>query len=143
MREILSRAKRLDNGEWAYGNLVHSIDVDDEYGTIIIPMEESGMFVKGEDPEEHDLGFENWHLVDPNTICRNTGLTDKNGKKIFEGDIVSGVFDGGRIIGFIKYGSNAGYYIERSGLYGILLDNAQDWLEIVGNIFDNPELIGG
>ena len=86
----------------------------------------------------HDTDIE---VVAPETVCRYTGLTDKNGRKIFEGDIVSGLFDGKQIKGFIKYGSNAMYYIERDGLYGILLDNAQDWLEVIGNILDNPELL--
>lgn len=77
------------------------------------------------------------------TICQYTGLTDKTGKRIFEGDIVSGLFAEESIKGYIKYGSNALYYIERSGLFGIHLDNAEDWLEVAGNIFDNPEMLGG
>lgn len=81
--------------------------------------------------------------VDPETVCQYTGLTDKNGRKIFEGDIVKGLFADEYIIGYIKYGSNARYYVERKGLQGILLDNAQDWLEVIGNIFDNPELLSG
>lgn len=39
------------------------------------------------------------------------------------------------------YGSNAIFFIERKGLYGIYLDNSQDWLEVIGNIYDNPELL--
>ena len=72
-----------------------------------------------------------------------TGLKDKNGKRIWENDIVSGYFNHKKITGFIKYGSNAVYYIEREGSYGIHLDNSEDWLEVIGNIFDNPELLKG
>lgn len=126
MREILFRGRQIDNAEWVEGDLSRCVVVGETHICRI----------------EGNLST-TIHRIDPETVCQYTGLTDENGRKIFEGDIVSGVFDGGRIIGFIKYGSNAGYYIERSGLYGILLDNAQDWLEIVGNIFDNPELIGG
>lgn len=126
MREILFRAKCKDTGEWVEGVPSHDV-----YG-ILAEMEVYKGFCSCK-----------FFEVDPETVCQYTGLTDENGRKIFEGDIVSGVFDGGRIIGFVKYGSNAGYYIERSGLYGILLDNAQDWLEIVGNIYDNPELAEG
>lgn len=79
--------------------------------------------------------------VDPSTICQCTGLRDKNGKMIWENDIVTGWFDDKRITGYIMYGSNAIFFIERKGLYGIHLDNSQDWLEVIGNIFDNPELL--
>ncbi len=137
MREILFRAKRLDNGKCVYGNLVLSIDVDDEYGTIIIPMEESGMFVKGEDPEEHDLGFENWHLVDPDTICQYTGLTDKNGRKIFEGDIIKDI-DYGIMKCIYLHGSFAWY---KEDGFKIECMRYVPVIEVIGNIFDNPELV--
>lgn len=82
--------------------------------------------------------------IDPSTICQCTGLKDKNGKLIWENDIVKGkYYDGGKAyehMGQIKYycqsykvvGINQyeGYHAELNGLY-----------EIVGNIFDNPELL--
>ena len=144
MREILFRAKRIDNGEWVEGYYIYHIK------RTIYPIGDS---VKPED-EQHVImqdGFSDWNMprntvvfdIDPETVCQYTGLKDKNGKRIWENDIVSGYFNHKKITGFIKYGSNAVYYIEREGSYGIYLDNSEDWLEVIGNIFDNPELLKG
>ena len=142
MREILFRAKRIDNGEWVEGYYIYHIK------RTICPIGDS---VKPED-EQHVImqdGFSDWNMprntvvfdIDPETVCQYTGLKDKNGKRIWENDIVSGYFNHKKITGFIKYGSNAVYYIEIEGSYGIHLDNSEDWLEVIGNIFDNPELL--
>lgn len=144
MREILFRAKRIDNGEWVEGYYIYHIK------RTICPIGDS---VKPED-EQHVImqdGFSDWNMprntvvfdIDPENVCQYTGLKDKNGKRIWENDIVSGYFNHKKITGFIKYGSNAVYYIEREGSYGIHLDNSEDWLEVIGNIFDNPELLKG
>lgn len=144
MREILFRAKRADNGEWVEGYYIYHIK------RTICPIGDS---VKPED-EQHVImqdGFSDWNMprntvvfdIDPENVCQYTGLKDKNGKRIWENDIVSGYFNHKKITGFIKYGSNAVYYIEREGSYGIHLDNSEDWLEVIGNIFDNPELLKG
>ena len=135
MREILFRGKRLDNGEWIRGDLVQFLP----HGIVRIVTQE---------PPYKDAE------VDSDTVGQFTGLTDRNGKKIFEGDIIhleySQVFFGGEYFGeytaevsykegcFITDGINNGDEIE-TPLSGF--DN--DEVEIIGNIHDNPELLGG
>lgn len=138
MREILFRAKRIDNGEWVegyYGIKGKGTDIENHY--IMVPTFQSSV-----GNYDYMCYFTDVH-IDPETICQYTGLKDKKGNRIWENDIVSGYFNHKKITGFIKYGSNAVYYIEREGSYGIHLDNSEDWLEVIGNIFDNPELMKG
>ena len=84
----LYKAKRLDNGEWVQGNLIQSCDATDGWETIIIPINNSNMFTKHIKCDYGNLGFENWYRVDPFTICQCTGLKGKNGKLIWENDIM-------------------------------------------------------
>jgi len=122
MREILFRAKRKDNGDWVFGDLIHNIDC-----------------VKARERETDINRIAKSYEVIPETVGQFTGLKDINGKKIFEGDIVTGLFNYTDIIGHIVYGSDATFFIERKGLYGIGLNNAEDWLEVIGNIHDKEE----
>ena len=121
-REILFRGKRIDNGDWVYGDLIHNIDC-----------------VKVRERETDINRIAKSYEVIPDTVGQYTGLKDKNGKKIFEGDIVTGLFNYTDIIGHIVYGSDATFFIERKGSNGIGLNNAEDWLEVIGNIHDKEE----
>ena len=134
MREILFKAKRIDNGEWVEGNIILSNDAEEGWETIIISTADSNMFVQGNE----ELGFEAWHRVDKDTICQYTGLSDKNGNKIWENDIVNIVYS--NFAGEVCYSD--GYIIKdlRDACVIGWLDKANE-LEVAGNIFDNPELV--
>ena len=138
MREILFRGKRADNGEWIEGfcsgeeyNLyTHSI----EYILRIQPL---GNCVS--------LG------VIPETVGQYTGLTDKNGKKIFEGDIAKLKRFEDICIGKIVFNSKtAGFefwWNVKVGAYGEKATykanlSVCENIEVIGNIHDNPELLG-
>lgn len=82
----LFKAKKMKGGEWVTGNLVLSDDVVEGFQAIIIPGQNSNMYISDTYSE---LGVENWYQVDPSTVCRCTGLKDKNGKPIWEHDIVA------------------------------------------------------
>ena len=136
VRTIIFRGKRLDNGEWVYGFIVkmfgtyHIIDKDDE-----------------------NTAYE----VIPETIGQYTGLKDKNGKRIFEGDMIKPFdddidkmvveFHNGQFL-LCLYGERgymAEYGWEEEGNYGCFeaepLSSYGDDIEVIGNIHDNPELL--
>lgn len=140
MREIKFRGKRLDNGEWIYGSLLVSHFKDDKKERYFIT-QFSGNYT-----------FE--HEVDPNTVGQYTGLKDKNGKEIWEGDIfrdnnevLRSVF---RVTGGLAFEDNpvSFGYDHRAPVYPyspIAEMQNVSWLsqccEVIGNIHDNPELL--
>ena len=141
---FLFRGKRIDNGEWVKGNLIRSNDAEVGYEAIIIPTNDSNMYTKG--GSRGDLGFENWHRVNETTICQCTGLEDKNGKLIFENDILSGHID----VEFpedetrkrVVWHEN-GWCTNEPGCddYEELDDFDSENFEVIGNMIDNPELL--
>lgn len=131
-REILFRGKHIhamDSNEHLNGTWVHGYLSDENY--------------------IYDKSLECEFLVDENTICQYTGLNDKNGKKIFEGDIVRY----GEICGEVKFGlhesnwqigkHNQGFFVTFPKEY-FLRNELGYWrnkIAVVGNVFDNPELL--
>lgn len=96
----------------------------------------------------NDKSLEGEFLIDEDTICQYTGLTDKNGKKIFEGDILRHADE--TILKTVwndrKYGFAAqcvkGSVLLKDCKWG-LWEFESDEVEVIGNVFDNPELLGG
>ena len=133
MREILFRGKRTDNGKWIYGNYCYAELIDKSgYEDLII-----------EQPADGET-----RRVIPKTVGQYTGLKDKNGKRIFEGDIVycKSRLDNANMVVIFECGQfrmvlseNYRSYQTNSGFYDI---NCFD-KEVIGNIYDNPELLKG
>lgn len=150
MREILFRGKRIDNGKWVEGYYYKAkyYRTDDElcdYITVPHPKEYN-------EPSSH-------YIVGPETVGQYTGLTDKNGKRIFEGDMIKPFndeidkmvveFNFGQFL-LCLYGERgymAEYGWEESGNYGCFeaepLSSYGDDIEVIGNIHENPELLKG
>ena len=108
---------------------IGSIDFIDE--TVTIPVYDK---VDGEYLGDNVLG------LNQVTITQSTGLFDKNGKEIFEGDIVYAYSEGARLIGAIEYFDNAYCIKTKNGVYNSLWTNAE-YYEIVGNVFEHKELV--
>ena len=138
MREILFRGKTIGSGEWVEGYYYKAkyCRTDDElcdYITVPHPKEYN-------EPSSH-------YIVNPDTVGQYTGLKDKNGTKIFEGDIVDVLYD-------VNY---IGVATERIGVFEVVHNGCfmgqkgnvryhfipSDKCTVIGNIYDNPELLGG
>ena len=145
MREILFKAKRIDNGEWIEGYLFdNGFDGEEKkyfVGDLIIEK------YNGTACDEWDIAGIDFCEIDPETLCQFTGLCDKDGKRIWENDIcdrkekypeVVKMTNGDWTLDYSyaigrDYGNsycNLGFYV-----------NERKCVEVIGNIFDNPELL--
>ena len=134
MREIIFKAKRIDNGEWIEGHYTEC------RGETFIGIDTSSMF------EIFCPPVIRWFKVSSETLCQFTGLCDKNGKRIWENDIMMAHLDE-------SYPENATYETVEWGVAGWVTHEAgstdREYLdefdlehfEVVGNIFDNKELL--
>lgn len=125
MREILFRGKDKFDGEWYAGSLSH----DTKYGNRFIEVSIHQGIAKE---------------VIPETIGQYTGLTDKNGTKIFEGDILSAHLDDGypeneTMLEVVWH--NNGWYGKNGKFFDDFDNGFEKYFEVIGNIHDNPELL--
>ena len=144
-REILFKAKRIDNGEWVEGCIVIDQSRLDIFKYRIQPIESGVLYAPP---------------IDPDTLCQYTGFTDKNGKKIWENDILrySYDYDGSPFLKDgeeIKYRAGAVFWSEWRGSWAVCgrgnkkctnndvfkYNRNPNRTEVIGNIFDNPELL--
>lgn len=138
MREILFKAKRKDNGEWVEGWLLK----DEVTGQCFIHASGNSVNESDKVNEEGCLRFVAFE-VDESTICQYTGLTDKNVRKIWENDIVTEMYR--TYVGKIVY-NDCGFevhWIEADIRKDIIFFKAKRGIEVIGNVFDNPELLKG
>ena len=124
MREIKFRGKRLDNGEWIVGSYIEAENRDRSIAHQIVP------YKSGEVVRE----------VDPATVGQYTGLQDKNGEEIYEGDIVCGSPQ--RVVGEVVYHNDRIEIKDDDPQYWVGVNFfSQEGREIIGNIHDNTELL--
>lgn len=124
MREILFRGKRTENGEWIYGDYCGIWKVACDGGELIYKH------------LIHRSNDEPLYMVDPETVGDYTGLKDKNGRRIFEGDIVWSQY---RTLGVVEWDDEECSYLVNIGNNWQTMNYCK--YQVVGNIHDNPELL--
>lgn len=141
MREYLFRGKRKDNGQWVFGGILPDADSIEIVAVESFPGCFDPCSGYGEPPSSELCEYS----VDPNTVGQYIGRKDNNGKNIFEGDIVK-VYP--NYMGLLEKVGVVGYNDTHSA-YQVNYEYWTDWvgslssfqLEVIGNIYDNPELI--
>lgn len=145
MREIVFRGKDIDNKGWVYGALVQ------QQGH---PLGEKTFIISYLNYQHGDFSEAVIHEIDPATVGQYTGLVDKNGKRIFEGDIIQ--YDDNNDISNWCRGEKAvvfclpGRFVARMAPFNearftnqnYINEDFSDVCEVIGNIYDNPELLG-
>mgnify|MGYP005970822713 FL=1 len=122
-RETLFRGKQLNNGEWVYGSYWYS-HRSNTYQHFVF--------------DDGNV----WVGVEPDTVGQFTGLTDKNGVKIFDGDVIEYTDGCNDWLGAVKYASDDAQFVAR--FIGGDVESFDNLYigdcEVIGNIYDNPEL---
>lgn len=140
MRDIRFRGL-TDKGTWVYGNVVYSKDAVEGWEAIIIPQENSNMYSSDETLDDPILEFERWYRVDVNTVGHYTGLEDKNGVEIYEGDVIQELKVNWEVV-FYRSAWRLGRNVKGDMQYKSL-DRYTYRCEIIGNIYRNKELLEG
>lgn len=146
-KEILFRGKRIDNGEWVEGGCA-----ENDRKAFIVMRKRYIPDTRDWDTAEYYENNPCYHLtmieVDPETLCQYTGLTDKNGRKIFEGDIVRYTDEviGKEKVDEVEYNETHAAFCRlhrgKMGLQYLFIDEAvANRCKVIGNIFYNPELL--
>jgi len=126
VKEYKFRGKRVDNGEWVYGYyFIEERDIEDGFIWRDIPQIQQRY-------GDHYQYFD----VDLATVGQYTGLKDKNGKEIYEGDVVR-LFGGEYCQGYYEYDQT----IVVKSAYDIVAMEESENVQLLGNIWDNPELL--
>ena len=136
MREILFRGKRCDNGEWVEGYYIRADHYWHNHGI------HKDWIILGASANGGWFALHNKYAVKSETVGQFTGLTDKNGKKIFEGDIVRYMNKETMVV--VWNNDSASFAIAYSAInfnYLATISGAHIYLEVIGNIHDNPELL--
>lgn len=148
--EIKFRGKRIDNGEWVYGSLLSFSS-----GKLSIAPTKSKVFAASDEV----MTLKKVHGVDPATVGQFTGLKDGNGREIYKGDIIEAKLG---ILGEVKIGPFSpkalkswanthfdnfmpqiyGVYVAVGGEEYFVPANSAGY-KVIGNIYDNPELLEG
>ena len=147
MREILFRGKRIDDGEWVYGSYAFEPRRKGAFGQTISELDHESHYIVSK------KNYEFWEVI-PETVGEYTGLTDKNGKRIFEGDIVKLYDTWGVWRATVEFGNPNGNYswgwqlsplgkadINTDILCWVEMEEAGAYCEVIGTIYDNPELL--
>lgn len=138
IREVLFKAKRTDNGKWVEGSLIRGVFVrcaDNQDIPYILNIDD----IECDYDNFGDLtdGF-GYYEVNPDTICQFTGLVDRNGDKIWENDIVR-LDEDLYIVTWEE--DDAMFALEDVVVVEHFSNVDSKWCEIIGNKFDNPDLI--
>lgn len=128
MREIKFRGKSLRTGKWVYGSLVRYGDGRVEIYTPFNPRDENSLRAWLEE-------------VYPATVGQYTGLKDKNGKEIYEGDIIWWGKDDHAPVSYVFYDDGAFKVSDPESDTWELLIDVLNGAEVIGNIYENPELL--